>query len=77
MMIMSRNSRSGAGSCQMKIFKSDNTNDSFNAMRSCKSPVVDYKHIITSTNNPTISSKMKYSQYIQNRKCVPSNLHIR
>lgn len=65
-------------SCQMKIFKTrDHTNDDLMPMKICNSNKVLYNHIITSTNDPTMSSKMKYSYYIKNRRCVPSTLHIR
>lgn len=74
MMITSRMSRTPAGGCQMKMFNSENGSST---MRVCSSPKVDYSEIVTSTNNPKMSSKMKYSEYIRTGRCVPSTLHVR
>ena len=74
MMITTRMSRTAAGGCQMKVFNSDN---GLSTMRVCSSPKVGYTDIVTSTNNPKMSSKMKYSEYIRTGRCVPSTLHVR
>ena len=73
-MNMSRMSRTAAGACQMKIIK---TEDGSGKMRICSSPKVDYSNIVTSTNDPKMSSKMKYSEYIRTGRCVPPTLHVR
>ena len=37
----------------------------------CSNNKVQYKKITTSTNNPKMSTKMRYSQYVRNTK--PNN----